>query len=434
MANIYLDNNATTMMPPEIVEEMVRWCNRGNPSSGHAAAGRSRAMMNAFSEELGRLLGVNTCCREDRDVEDQEAHDIAKLDPNRYRVIFTSGASEANTTIIQSVVDAYGRALDRIPHLVISAIEHKSIIATAKSLQDRGLATVTFVSAGPDGIIKAIDIGKAIKPNTCLVCVQHANNETGIIQPVDRIAKVAHDKGVPFHCDAVQSFGKFPPQLHDIDSVSISFHKLHGPPGVGALVIKQKFLHGYKLAPLIHGAQNGGHRGGTENLPGLGASFAAMRLTHTNRQLKNKHLGDMHVFMLRELAQRTTVIPYSDYLVRPIQEGIVILSKPLSSGCAVPGVVLLSVVSRRVKICNVELRKFLEDKKIIVSVGSACNTASKYASHVLGDMDADEYIKRGALRISFGDANTIDHARALVHELINAARQQWGSRQYIKSP
>ena len=436
---IYLDNNATTTMPPCVMKAMLRWCNMGNASASYASAKRSRAMMDSFRAYIGELCGVNTCCPEERDA-DSNIH-ASKCDPNKYKVIFTSGASEANSTILGGVVAAYAHARKVTPHIVMAATEHKGLISMAHSLEERGLAVVTFVQPIITGTITPESIAEAIRPTTCIVCVMHANNETGAINDVEAIGKVAHSRGVPFHCDTVQTFGKFPvnPLTANIDSFCVSFHKFRGPPGSGVLVVKQQLLIGYNLQPTIFGSQNEGYRGGTENLPGIGASYEALKYNFEDRDTKNRKMMTLKTLLLCELSKKFRMRTYADYYeasndivstggrsVQMPRLELVVFSTPsadsyVASTFSDPdyiaaseemylcNTVLLSVIKRTGDfICNSKMKNHLEAAGIVVSVGSACNTASPKASHVLYAMDADKYIRKGTLRISIGDDNTAE--------------------------
>ncbi|SIP86093.1 Cysteine desulfurase NifS [Pacmanvirus A23] len=427
---IYFDNNATTIMPTEVKKAMLDWCNRGNPSAGYASAKEARAMMNEFRKYIGKLCGIDTCCPESRDVNNQTLLQNTKKNPSKYKIIFTSGASEANCTVIHSVIDAYSRATGKLPHIVVSAIEHKSIISTIKSYADRGLALATFVQPTTSGHIKPEDVEKAITSDTCLVCVMHANNETGAINNIQKIGQIAHKHNVPFHCDTVQSFGKYPisPLKDNVDSYCISFHKLHGPPGIGALIIKQQFLLGYNLQPVIFGSQNEGYRGGTENLPGIGAAFTATTLTMKNRKEKNNMSQNIKKYIMTELAKRIPTRQYTTYMNSAKPNKIPAVEIVFLSGLSeyyLPNTLLLSVVKRvGTPICNVKMKDGLEKQGIVISVGSACNTADAKASHVLYAMGADDFIRKGALRISIGDVNTLEEAKKFVQEFLKIINQQ----------
>lgn len=407
---VYLDNNATTIMPREVISEMVAWCNMGNPSSSYISAAKTREMMEQLRQLIGRCCGVTAVAAADMG-------SAAAATTGNFQVIFTSGASEANTMILTSVIASWQlRFPGRRPHIIISAIEHKSIIAATDDLAARGVISVSQIMPTPSGHITAAAVGRAIGPDTALVMVMHANNETGAINDAAAIGKIAHASNIPFYCDTVQAFGKLPLQPgEDIDGLCISFHKLHGPPGVGAIILRDEFVRGYGLHPLIYGTQNGGLRGGTENVPGLGAALRALQLSMTNREAKNTLMARRRDVLLRGLAGLAPVISYSDYMavarqqasiIRPI---IVILGGLTKSADSLylPNTILMSVVRwAEPSICNAKFKERLAAAGVIVSIGSACNTSSSKASHVLDAMAADKYIKAGALRISLGDDTT----------------------------
>lgn len=417
---VYLDNNATTIMPHGVIKCMTEWCNRGNPSSSHAAAVVSRAMMDEMREYIGKLCGFNTCCREDRDSKSPQVS--KRQDPSLYKVIFTSGASESNCALVSGVIHAYAETTGGKPHVVTSSIEHKSILDMLANYSNREIIDVTYVKCQHSGHILPEDVNKAIRGNTCIVCVMHANNETGAINDVRKIGAISHSRGVPFHCDTVQTFGKDPinPVKDNVDSFSISFHKFQGPPGVGALVIKQQLLIGYKLSPMIFGSQNEGLRGGTENLPGIGASLAALKLTMENRLSKNTTAQSLKLYIMKEIGNRMPSRQYVDYVSGPSSGfpiEVVFLSGLESS--YLNNTILLAVVKKTgAPVCNGKIKSKLEEKNIIISVGSACNTASAKASHVLFAMGADDYIRKGALRVSLGDHTTLDDAKKFVREFL----------------
>lgn len=435
---LYLDNNATTTMPPEVIKSMLEWCNMGNPSAGYASAKKSRMMMQRFKEYIGELCDIDTCCQESRD-----ATEDVRNGSTAYTVIFTSGASEGNSTMLTSVVNSviahsrinytsithgFDQPRDVKPHVVMGATEHKGLILAAESMRDRGIITVTFVQPTLSGHTLAADIEAAITPLTCIVCVMHANNETGAINDIDAIGEVAHSHGVPFHCDCVQTFGKFPlkPLQQSVDSFCVSFHKFHGPPGVGMLVIKKQLMDGYGLQPIIYGAQFDGFRGGTENLPGIGASFSALKYTMCMREQKNANMQKMKSLILGLLAKKFPMRVYTDYVMRKGSdvEIVVFMSKDTTLRY-LPNTILMSVVKRKGEfMCNVNLKKYMESKGVVVSVGSACNTASPKASHVLYSMGADEYIRKGAIRVSLGDETTSADCNKFVRIFTDAILEQ----------
>ena len=386
-------------------------------------------MMNDFKQYLGKLCKINPCCSEDRD-SDSATNARARADPNKYKIIFTSGASEANCTVLQGIIDAYAEATGNLPHIVMSSIEHKSLLSMTQSYVERGRATATYVQPTPSGHIRPDDIERAITSTTAIVCVMHANNETGAINDIKGIGAVAHKANVPFHCDTVQSFGKTPinPVAENVDSMSISFHKFHGPPGIGALVIKQQLLLGYKMSPMIFGTQNEGIRGGTENLPGIGAAFVATKYTMDDRIGKNARTMRLKKYIMTEISARVPARPYSQYIkdqpggTKPSVE-IIFLSGPTEYYLG--NTILLSVVKRKLPaICNIKIKSSLEAAGIVISVGSACNTASAKASHVLYSMGADDLIRAGALRISLGDDTTLEDAKRFIVEFLKVVKSQ----------
>ncbi len=402
-------------MDHKTINEMIKYCNKGNPSSGYLSAKSCRDMMNNFSKYLLNLCSVD----------------------DSYRVIFTSGASEANCMIIRGIIDTYSDIIGR-PHIITSNIEHKSVLLMIQSLEERDLIDVTYINAELSGHITPQKVADSIRGNTALICIMAANNETGAVNNISRIAEIAHTNGIIFHSDTVQIFGKAPINLstNTADSICVSFHKFGGPPGVGALIVREQLLAGYKIQPLIFGTQGGGLRGGTENIPAIGAAYVASINNFTNRAAKNKFTLGLKKVIIGAIKK---IFPSRDYIdyVQPRNFEIVFLSG-LEIGGATPthgivrpvtpnylcNTILLSVVKTGAPICNIKIKDALEAKGIIISVGSACNTSSPKASHVLYSMGCDEYIRRGALRISLGDNNTLDDCKAFLREFVSAVKAQ----------
>lgn len=452
---VYLDNNATTEMPASVRREMELWTNRGNPSAGYASARAARRMMSNFRNYIGGVIGAEICCDEDRD---SNAADNVTLrgDAERFKIIITSGASEANAMAVTGIVSEAGRRASAsvvLPNIVVSAVEHKSIIACANGLRDQKRATVTIVPADVNGRISPEAVAAAIGASTCIVCVMAANNETGAINDIAAIGAICRARGVHYHCDGVQAFGRLPPRACCYDSLAVSFHKLHGPPGVGVLCVRQGSA---PISPLIWGSQNEGLRGGTENVPGIAAAYLGARYTLADRAAKNMRLLALKQYMVAALSRAFNVCSYEQYVamrehnaaiatnrvtVHDVLPGAaaralvdVGLAAPLFSPIPVPhlcivlistyrqclpNTLLLSVVrTSPPDVCNTRMKEDLERAGIIVSVGSACNTADPKASHVLYAIGADEYIRRGALRISLGDHTTRGDVDRFLREFI----------------
>lgn len=410
---IYFDNNATTIMPQEVINQMVAWCNKGNPSASYYSATKSREMMDEFREYMANI-GKFTVCKSDAFSD--------KIADCMYNIIFTSGASESNCMVISSVIKSWTTCTPRRPHIVTSSIEHKSILDMIGDYVTSGKLTVTYVVPTNSGHILPEDVSDAITQDTCLVSIMHANNETGAINDIKTIGDLAHKKGVPFHTDVVQTYGKFPMRPIDmnVDACSISFHKFGGPPGIGALIIKQKLIWGYSLSPMIYGTQNYGLRGGTENLPGIGAAYAATKIMNNNREEKNNKMAALKTKLISSIRTNITTITYIEYikLIKPPAKTYIVLISDNNAGY-LPNTILLSVVSHDVIVCNAKIKLALEKQGIIISVGSACNTASSKASHVLYAMNADDRIKRGALRISLSENNNAAQVDSFVTKFMN---------------
>jgi cysteine desulfurase len=412
---LYFDNAATTMMSKPVLDAMVYWCNKGNPSSAHGGA----KLFHDMRVEFEQLISSHASIKHDD-----------------YYFIWTSGASEANCTLIKSVVDAYIIYKKAMPHLIVSSIEHKSIIAQVEYLQSIGIIELTMLPVDHCGCISPTDLSNSIKQNTALVCIQAANNETGACNDLMTISDICHRKDkvdqtqpqpqpqgqvIPIHCDAVQSFGKRGIKGGLVDSFSISFHKFGGPPGVGCLVVRKEFYDGYGLVSSIFGSQNDSHRGGTENVPGIGASYAATKINFASRDIKNKHLLTLRNYTLTALKQFTDfpLMSYTQYLKTKVPNALVVISSKL----CLPHIMLISFVDSKKRICNSKLRSHLNKHGVIVSVGSACNTKSEKASHVLDAINADEFVRAGTLRVSFCDDTTTLMIDTLVKALALALKE-----------
>lgn len=407
---IYFDNNATTYMPQRVVREMSRWTNMGNPSSSHQHAVKCRTMMDRFRARISD------------DVQPRALHSA----PPEYRVVFTSGASEASTMLVSALVGAWIRANRRPAHVITSKYEHKSVLLLLHAMRDQGAITLTEIAPDERGMIQPALVRSAIGADTCLVCVMHANNEIGCINDIASIAQCAHGARVPFFSDTVQTFGRYPIPP-GVDAFSVSFHKIFGPPGVGVAVVRESLVRDLGLdggfQPLIYGTQNDGLRGGTENVPGIGASTVGYEIVTANRVQKNARLRAFKRKIICTLGAKCCTMRYPEYraMMRKSRTGggpLVLTDGTRAPQCVIvflsgddddylAGTLLLSIAKfSEPGICNVKLKRQLDSLGVIVSIGSACNTSSSKASHVLYAMDADRYIRAGTLRVSMCDFNT----------------------------
>ena len=375
---IYLDNNATTQLDPAVVEEMLPFLTKyyGNPSSGYGFAAEARKAVDLAREQLAALLGC---------------------EPSE--IVFTSGGTESNNAVINSALQLEPRA----KHVVTSAVEHSAVLRPCQDLTKRG-CKVTILGVDRDG---NVDLGKleaAILPETALVSVMWANNETGVLFPVEKIAEICREKGVRFHTDAVQAAGKIPMRLRDtaINFLSLSAHKVHGPKGVGALYVNRRT----SFHPLIAGGgQENERRGGTENVAsivGLGKAAEA-----ASEYLSE---GKAHVRSMRDRFEKAVLETVSGAAVNGVGAARIPNTSSFSfEGIESPAALLL-----------------LDRYRICCSAGSACRTGSQEASHVLRAMDPSGDGARRSLRFSFGRFNTdaqVDRAIEVVPKVIEKLRQ-----------
>jgi cysteine desulfurase len=286
MRHIYLDYNATTPVAPSVQEAMLPFLAEhfGDPSCSHALG---RACHEAVEDARGRVAGLLGCENEE--------------------IVFTSGGTEANNLAIKGVMLAGGAVADG--HLVISALEHASVVEPARFLERLGY-DVSIVGCSSHGVVDPDDVARVLRPDTRLVSVTHANHEIGTVQPLRQIAEVCRRRGVLLHTDAVQSAGKIRTMVDElnVDLLSLSGHKFYAPKGIGALYVR----HGVALEPLLHGSGNeGGLRAGIENVPyiaalGRAASLAAKSLDESARRL-TKLRDFLHERLREAIGERLTV-------------------------------------------------------------------------------------------------------------------------------
>lgn len=400
---IYFDNNANTFMPKIVLDAYQQWMNRGNPSAKYKSAEESRKLMNGF-----RLYLASLC-------------EIELEGKNGYSVIFTSGASESNSTIILSTIIAYKKHTGRIPHIITSEVEHSSVLMSCEHARDSGLAELTILPVVNWGI-DLDDLAKSIKSNTALVTIMSANNETGVMFDIKNIGAICHKNNVPFHTDAVQLFPKSPikPNSFNVDAFSVSFHKLHGPIGCGILVLKDSWITGYNLKGIISGTQNYELRGGTENYPAIIASFVATKDTYKGRTVKNSRLQKMTSRIIESLGKSCNVVFMEDFKATADYSAAapvtVVLIQPKNNDLVIPNTILVAV--DRPKFCNKAAVALLEKEGVIVSVGSACHTGDDQSSHVVIAMGVPKSLQKKVLRISLGDGNTFEEVGMFVKKFV----------------
>jgi cysteine desulfurase len=375
---IYLDNNATTQLDPAVIEEMLPFLTKyyGNPSSGYGFAATARKAINLARERLAALLGCQAT-----------------------EIIFTSGGTESNNAVINSALQ-----LDlRGKRVVTSSVEHSAVLRPCQDLAKRG-CDVTFLGVDKHGNLDLAELEAAIRPGTPLVSIMWANNETGVVFPIEKIAEICREKRVLFHTDAVQATGKIPMRLHDspINFLSLSAHKFHGPKGVGALYVSRQT----RFSPLIAGGgQENGRRGGTENVASIVGLGKAAEVA-----LKYLAEGKCNVRSMRDRFEKSVLETVNGASIN----GAGATRLPNTSSLLFEGIESSSALI------------LLDRQGICCSAGSACRTGSQEASHVLRAMNPGSDGARRSLRFSFGRFNTdaqIDRAIEVVPKVIDKLRQ-----------
>lgn len=374
MKRIYMDHASTTPMAPEVIEAMAAAFVEifGNASSLHQPGLSARAALEEARERVAGLIGA-------------EAGEV----------YFTSGGTESDNLAIRGAALANR---DRGRHIITTTIEHPAVLEPCKALEKEGFE-VTYLPVTREGLVEVEALEAAIREDTILISIMHANNEIGTIQPIAEAGEIARSRGIVFHTDAVQTVGKIPAKVDDlgVDLLSISSHKLHGPKGVGALYIRKKT----PIEPIIFG---GGHergmRSGTENVPGIIGLAAASELAERNLE------GEM----VRISGMRDRL---ADYVLERVEETWVNGSRTkrlpnnLNLGFSfIEGEALL-------------LR--LDAKGIAVSTGSACSSKKTVASHVLTAIGLRPQEAHGSLRITLGRENTDEEVDRVGEAIVEVA-------------
>lgn len=375
--HIYLDYNATTPVDREVLDAMLPYFSGifGNASSIHSTGQRGRAAVDAARESVATLLGATPS-----------------------EIVFTCGGTEADNLALFGVL---APSIQPRKHMVTTAIEHHAVLNSAEALE-RGGVDVTYVPAGRDGIVDPDEIREAIRPETVLISVMLANNETGTLQPIEEIGRIAAEEDIYFHCDAVQAAGKLPLDVNrlGVDLLSISAHKIYGPKGVGALYVRT----GTELEPIFHGGHHErDRRPGTENVPGIVGLGKAADLA-----IKNLMFDAVRVAALRDKFE--------------------------SALLSLPGVHVNGDPHHRVaNTCNLSfdaaggeaLVIALDLQGISCSTGAACSSGAVAPSHVLTAIGLSPDRARSSLRFSLGRPTTseeIDRAIEIIPAVVERLR------------
>lgn len=377
---IYLDNNATTPMDPRVLEAMLPYFSEyfGNAASrNHAFGWKAEEAVDYAREQIAALINAD-----------------AK------EIIITSGATESNNLALKGVYEMYA---EKGNHFITVETEHKAILDTCKHLEKQG-AEVTYLKTAEDGLITVEQVAEAIRPNTVLVSVMYANNEIGVIQPIQEIAKLCKSKGILFHTDATQAVGKIPVDVmaDGIDLMSFSGHKMYGPKGVGVLYVRRKNPRVKVTAQMDGGGHERGMRSGTLNVPGIVGLGQACEICKNEMAADTARISGMRDRLEKELLT---------------------LEESYING---------NTEHRLPHITNMSF-KYVEGeglimgvKNIAVSSGSACTSASLEPSYVLKALGLDDELAHSSLRFGLSRFTTdeeIDYAIGHVKEAVLKLRE-----------
>lgn len=372
---IYLDHNATTPVDPAVADKMA-WFLRehfGNPSSLYPIGRRVKELMTEARERVAAALGAD-----------------------RGEVFFTGSGTESDNFAVFGVLEA---SRDR-SEFITSAIEHPAVIEAAKAVEQRG-GRVTYLPVDGQGAISLDALRSALTPKTGLVSVMHANNEIGTIQPIAEIVRVAHEKDVPVHTDAVQSFGKIDVDVRKlgVDYLTVSAHKIYGPKGVGALYVRK----GAPICPFLRGGrQERGLRAGTENTAGIIGFGEAVRVLEEKGRKERTRIEHLADKLKAGIEEKVAFARFNGHPAHRVKSTL---------NFAFPGLEAEAVLLA------------LATKEIYVSTGSACSEESEEVSYVLTAIGLRPEIARSSIRMSLGRSNTEEDIDIVLRELPEIVRR-----------
>ena len=372
----YFDNSATTRVKDEVFKEMIPYLSieYGNPSSLYSIG---RSAKRAISEARRRVASLINCSPEE--------------------IYFTSCGSESDNTALKGI--AYANK-EKGNHIITSKIEHPAILNSCKSLENKGFK-ISYIDVDKDGMLNLEKLESEITDQTILISIMYANNEIGTIEPIKEIAQIAHSHGIIFHTDAVQAVGNIPIDVRkmNIDMLSLSGHKLYAPKGIGALYVKsgiefERFMDG--------GHQEKNKRSGTENVAEIVALGKACQIAEKNIEQYQQKLKNLRDYCLNKIREKIPDIYINGTMERRLPGNINISFKDLNSG---------------------ELLLRLDEVGICASGGSACSSKEASPSHVLTAIGLPSELSKGALRLTFGDYNSIEDVDYLVENLVRIVEE-----------
>lgn len=379
MRKVYLDNTATTPLLPEAREAMMPYLGDifGNPSSLHDWGDGAREAIESAREQVAQLIGANAD-----------------------EVIFTGSGTESNNFAVKGLALAQQ---NKGKHVVVSAIEHFSVLHSAKTLEKWGFE-VSEIPVDKYGVVNPDDVRRSLRKDTVLVSIMHANGEVGTIEPIQEIARITREQKIPFHTDAVATAGTIPVNVAElgVDALSLAGNQFYGPKGVGALWVRK----GVRIIPLLDGGiQEGGKRAGTENIPAIVGLGKAAELAEAHMTERIKQLVPLRDRLLKELPDRI--------------EHVVVTGHPHNR---LPGHASFCVEF----IEGESMLMLLNSKGIAVSSGSACTSRALKASHVLIAMGLSHEIAQGSILFTLGIDNTnqdIDYVLEVMPSIVDRLRQ-----------
>ncbi len=367
MRKIYFDHSATTPVHPDVAAEMFRYVHEifGNPSSIHSFGREARKAVEAARSKVAQGIGANP-----------------------EEVVFTSGGTESDIMAIRGAAYANRKKGN---HIITSAIEHHAVLDTCKDLEKEGFE-LTILPVDGYGMVSPRDAAGAIRENTTLITIMHANNEAGTIQPISEIGAIAREKGVLFHTDAVQSMAKIPVKVNElmVDLLSVSGHKIYAPKGVGALYIRR----GVRWRPFNSGGgQERKRRPGTENVPGIAALGKAVELAVKDMEEENKRLTFLRDKLIKGILDRISHVRLAGHPAMRLPNHVNLIFEFIEGE---------SMLLR------------LDMQGVAASSGSACTSGSLNPSHVLLAMGIPHEMAHGSLRLTLGRSNTEEDVDAFL--------------------
>lgn len=376
---IYMDHAATTAVKEEVLQEMLPYFSQiyGNPSSIYSFGRDAKRAIEVARDKVAKVLGANPS-----------------------EIFFTAGGSESDNWAVKGVAYANRKKGN---HIITTAIEHHAVLDTCKYLEKNGFQ-ITYLPVDEYGLITAQQVADAITEKTILITVMYANNEIGVIQPIQEIGKIAKEKGIYFHTDAVQAIGAIPVLISDlhVDFLSLAAHKFYGPKGIGALYIRR----GVQLETFMHGgAQERNKRAGTENVPGIVGLGKAIEIAVNQLDSYSSHVQHLRDRLITEVMSKVSNVRLNGHPTKRL-----------------PGNVNFSIEY----IEGESLLLSLDMKGIAASSGSACTSGSLDPSHVLLAIGLPHEIAHGSLRLTLGEENTdddVDYCVEVIPGIVNRLRE-----------